>query len=234
MQQNKQMKPKDALRLGVVDALFEPADFLEQSIGWAAGVVRGDVSVERAAIDRDSWDAIVDIAQGMLDDRIHGAAPAPYRALDLVRAARSSTRDEGFAAEDVALSELVMGDELRAGLYAFDLVQKRAKRPAGAPDKSLARKVTKVGVVGAGLMASQLALLFATAPGSGGHHRPRSAAGRQGPRSTSEARSTAAWRRAALTRTRRTGCARSSPAPPTRPTSPTATSSSKRSSRSSA
>jgi 3-hydroxyacyl-CoA dehydrogenase len=39
-------------------------------------------------------------------------------------------------------------------------VQKRAKRPAGAPDASLARKVTKVGIVGAGLMASQLAMLF--------------------------------------------------------------------------
>ena len=52
-----------------------------------------------------------------------------------------------------------MSDELRAGLYSFDLVQKRAKRPAGAPDE-LARKITKVGVVGAGLMASQLAMLF--------------------------------------------------------------------------
>ena len=50
--------------------------------------------------------------------------------------------------------------ELLASLYAFDLVQKRAKRPAGAPDRSLARPVTKVGIVGAGLMASQLALLF--------------------------------------------------------------------------
>jgi 3-hydroxyacyl-CoA dehydrogenase len=39
-------------------------------------------------------------------------------------------------------------------------VQKRAKRPAGAPDKTLAKTVTKVGIVGAGLMASQLALLF--------------------------------------------------------------------------
>jgi 3-hydroxyacyl-CoA dehydrogenase len=53
-----------------------------------------------------------------------------------------------------------MSDPLRASLYSFDLVNKRAKRPAGAPDRSLARKVTKVGVVGAGLMASQLALLF--------------------------------------------------------------------------
>jgi 3-hydroxyacyl-CoA dehydrogenase len=40
-------------------------------------------------------------------------------------------------------------------------VQRRAKRPVGAPDRELARPVTKVGIVGAGLMASQLGLLFA-------------------------------------------------------------------------
>ena len=39
-------------------------------------------------------------------------------------------------------------------------MQKRAKHPAGAPDRELAQKVTKVGVIGAGLMASQFALLF--------------------------------------------------------------------------
>jgi 3-hydroxyacyl-CoA dehydrogenase len=56
----------------------------------------------------------------------------------------------------------MQSDEFRATVYAFlDLVQKRSKRPAGAPDRKLARRVTKVGVVGAGLMASQLALLFA-------------------------------------------------------------------------
>ena len=53
-----------------------------------------------------------------------------------------------------------MSQELRSSLYAFDLVQRRAKKPAGAPESWLARPVTKVGVVGAGLMASQLALLF--------------------------------------------------------------------------
>ena len=39
-------------------------------------------------------------------------------------------------------------------------MQKRAKRPAGAPGKELARPVGKVGVIGAGLMARQFALLF--------------------------------------------------------------------------
>jgi 3-hydroxyacyl-CoA dehydrogenase/enoyl-CoA hydratase/carnithine racemase len=161
LQQNKQLKPKDALRLGIVDVVLDSADFLEQSIRWAAGVLTGTVVVERPVVDRDSWDGVVDFAQTMLDDRLHGATPAPYRALKLVRAARTSSRSEGFVAEDEALADLVMGEDLRASLYAFDLVQKRAKRPVGVPDKSLARPVRKVGVVGAGLMASQLALLFA-------------------------------------------------------------------------
>jgi 3-hydroxyacyl-CoA dehydrogenase/enoyl-CoA hydratase/carnithine racemase len=161
LQQNKQLKPKDALRLGVVDVVLDSADFLEQSLRWAAGVLNGTVIVKRPEIDRENWDAIVDIATSMLDEKVHRATPAPYRALDLVRAARTCSRTEGFAAEDEALADLVMGEDLRASLYAFDLVQKRAKRPMGAPDKSLARPVRKVGVVGAGLMASQLALLFA-------------------------------------------------------------------------
>ena len=161
LQQNKQLKPKDALRLGVVDVLFEPADYIEQSIRWAAGVLNGTVVVERPEPDRESWDGIVAFARAMLDDRIHGATPAPYRALDLVQAAKTASRTEGFDAEDEALADLVMGEDLRASLYAFDLVQKRAKRPVGVPDKELARKVTKVGVVGAGLMASQMAMLFA-------------------------------------------------------------------------
>jgi len=78
-----------------------------------------------------------------------------------VAGARDRSRDEGFAAEDEALADLLLSPELRASLYAFDLTQKRARNAAGAPDKSLARPVTKVGVVGAGLMAAQIALLFA-------------------------------------------------------------------------
>lgn len=161
MSQNKQMKPKQAVELGVMDVMFAPADFLEQSILWAAKVLTGLVSVDRAPVDRDTWDAVVDAARTQVDARVHGATRAPYLALDLVAAAKTSTRSEGFDAEDVALTDLVMSDPLRASLYSFDLVQKRAKRPAGAPDKTLARPVKKVGIVGAGLMASQLALLFA-------------------------------------------------------------------------
>lgn len=160
--QNKVLKGTQAFEMGIADAMFEPADFVEESLRWAAKVVKGDVVVERPEVDKgEAWDNAVNMARFTVEGKLHGAAPAPARAVELVAEAKNRTRDEGFAAEDDALADLIMSDELKAGLYAFDLVQKRAKRPAGAPDKSLARKVTKVGVVGAGLMAGQLALLFA-------------------------------------------------------------------------
>jgi 3-hydroxyacyl-CoA dehydrogenase/enoyl-CoA hydratase/carnithine racemase len=162
LSQNRMLKPAEAMKLGIADIALEPADFLAQSLRWAADVVRGSITVERPDVtsDAEAWDAAVAATRTLVDAKLHGATPAPYRALDLVSAARTATRDEGFAAEDDALTDLVMGDELRSGLYSFDLVQRRAKKPVGAPDKGLARPITKVGVVGAGLMASQLALLF--------------------------------------------------------------------------
>jgi 3-hydroxyacyl-CoA dehydrogenase/enoyl-CoA hydratase/carnithine racemase len=161
LNQNRQLKGKQVYELGIADALFEGADFLEQSLVWTASVLKGEVTVERSAVDRgEAWNQAVQRGRAIADAKVHGAAPAAYRALDIIAAAKSGDLQAGFDAEDEALADLIMSGELRAGLYAFNLVQKRGKRPAGAPDKNLARPVTKVGVVGAGLMASQLALLF--------------------------------------------------------------------------
>jgi len=162
LNQNRQLKGAQVHELGIADALFEGADFLEQSLRWTASVLNGEIEVVRADVDLDeSWDAAVARGKEIADSKVHGAAPAAYRALDIVAQAKNGDLRAGFDAEDSALADLIMSGELRSGIYAFNLVQKRAKRPAGAPDKSLARPVTKVGVVGAGLMASQLALLFA-------------------------------------------------------------------------
>jgi 3-hydroxyacyl-CoA dehydrogenase/enoyl-CoA hydratase/carnithine racemase len=163
LNQNKMINGKAAFALGVGDALFEPADFLERSLEWTADVLTGKVVVQRPEVDRDEqvWADALTAATAFTDAKVSGAAPAPYRAIELVALARTADRDAAFAAEDQALADLAMSQEVRAGLYAFDLISKRAKRPAGAPDKALARPVTSVGVVGAGLMASQLALLFA-------------------------------------------------------------------------
>ncbi|MEP7160018.1 MAG: 3-hydroxyacyl-CoA dehydrogenase NAD-binding domain-containing protein [Dermatophilaceae bacterium] len=160
---NKMLNGPAVYAMGLADVLLDGADFLAESLRWAGRVLTGEIIVERRPVDLDdaaAWAATVAACRALVDMKTGGYAPAPYRALDLMAGARTASREEGFAGEDDALTDLIMSDELRAGLYAFDLVQKRAKRPAGAPDRSLARPVTKVGIVGAGLMASQLALLL--------------------------------------------------------------------------
>ncbi|MBG6238146.1 3-hydroxyacyl-CoA dehydrogenase/enoyl-CoA hydratase/carnithine racemase [Mycetocola sp. CAN_C7] len=165
LKMNRMLKASDAFDLGIADAIFPAASFLEDSLLWAGRVLAHKTTVDRkntpGKVERlVKWDAAVGIARKMLESKIGSVPVAPYLALDLLKAAKSGTKAEAFAREDEALATLACGDQFQASVYAFNLVQKRAKRPAGAPDKALAHKVTKVGVIGAGLMASQFALLF--------------------------------------------------------------------------
>jgi 3-hydroxyacyl-CoA dehydrogenase/enoyl-CoA hydratase/carnithine racemase len=161
LNQNKMLTGSQAYELGLADAIFDSADYLARSLDWAGQIVAGSLTVTRPEVDRgEPWNEVLAEGRSFVDGKVFGAAAGPYRALELMAAARTSDRSEAYAAEDEALADLIMSPELRASLYAFDLVRKRAQKPAGAPDPTLARPVTKVGIVGAGLMASQLALLF--------------------------------------------------------------------------
>src|SRR4029077_8624484 len=119
LSQNRMLRGEQAFSLGIGDALFEPADFLAESLRWAARVLTGGETVSRE-VPAGEWDAAVASAGFFADGKLHGAAPAPYRAIELVAGAPGRSRDEGFAAEDEALADLLLSEELRAGLYAFD------------------------------------------------------------------------------------------------------------------
>ena len=159
---NTMMKAKDALALGVVDAIYEPADFLEKSVAFAAAILSGKRTIERKDYSTDpAWESALAAGRQAALKKYGGAEIAsPTAALTLIAAAQHNTKSAGFDAEDQALADLTMSDPLRASLYAFNLIQKKRKKVEGAPKPALGRKVTRVGVVGAGLMASQLALLM--------------------------------------------------------------------------
>ncbi len=161
---NTMLKPKQAVELGVADALLDGADFLEQSLAWAAEVVSGARTVDRPAPTGPEWDAALARGGELVATRTKNVPPAPRRALQLLEGARTASQAESFAAEDEALADLTLSPELSASLYAFDLVQKRAKRPVGVPEVD-AGPLTSVGLVGAGLMARQLALVTAERTG---------------------------------------------------------------------
>jgi 3-hydroxyacyl-CoA dehydrogenase/enoyl-CoA hydratase/carnithine racemase len=159
MRQNRVLTGPEAHELGFADRLFEPAEFLDESIAFALKrATNGDCHSDSHS-DSHSAAEVIRKARGRLDDQLHGAAPAPYKALELIEGACSGwSLEEGYRAEEEAVGELLPGRQAKASLYAFDLVDRRAKRPPGRPDAE-PRAVKKVGIVGAGLMAAQLAAL---------------------------------------------------------------------------
>jgi 3-hydroxyacyl-CoA dehydrogenase/enoyl-CoA hydratase/carnithine racemase len=156
MRQNRMLSGPQAHEAGFADALYAPVEFLDESLEFL--LARIEAPLERTAPEPD-LDA-VSRARSQLDDSTHGAPLAPYRALDLVEGALSGwSVEEGYRAEEEAIADLILGAQARASLYAFDLVERRAKKGVGVPEAE-PRRVERVGIVGAGLMATQLATLF--------------------------------------------------------------------------
>jgi 3-hydroxyacyl-CoA dehydrogenase/enoyl-CoA hydratase/carnithine racemase len=159
LRQNTMLTGAEAHELGLADALLEPAEFLDESIAFLRDRLERPGPGARPLDPSEAAEAVAR-ARRQLDDSLHGATRAPYVALDLIElAASGASIEEGYAAEEDAIAELLPSRQAQASLYAFDLVERRAKQNVGRPDAE-ARKVEKVGIVGAGLMATQLATLF--------------------------------------------------------------------------
>jgi 3-hydroxyacyl-CoA dehydrogenase/enoyl-CoA hydratase/carnithine racemase len=159
LRQNRMLDGRQAFDGGYADALFEPVEFLDESLAFLLEKVEEGAGKRRPAADLSDVAEVCRKARSRLDGQVHGATPAPYRALELIEGAATWSLDEGYRAEEDALAELLPGPGAQASVYAFDLVERRAKRGVGLPDAE-PRRVQKVGIVGAGLMARQLALLF--------------------------------------------------------------------------
>jgi 3-hydroxyacyl-CoA dehydrogenase/enoyl-CoA hydratase/carnithine racemase len=154
LRQNRLLTAQDAVELGIADALLEPVEFVDDSLAFAQSL-----ALERAEPDWSDLDNVVRKTRARIDDAVHGATRAPYAALDLIAGAREWTIEEGYEAEEDAMAELLVSPQAQAAAYAFTVVERRSKRPPTLPDAK-PRAVQKVGIVGAGLMATQLATLF--------------------------------------------------------------------------
>ena len=143
---------------GFADAMFEPVEFLDESLALLLEKIEEGGGKVRPEADLSDVGEVTRKARARLDGQLHGAAPAPYRALDLIEGAATWSLEEGYRAEEDALAELLPGPQAQASVYAFNLIERRAKRGVGIPEVE-PRRIRKIGIVGAGLMARQLALL---------------------------------------------------------------------------
>jgi 3-hydroxyacyl-CoA dehydrogenase/enoyl-CoA hydratase/carnithine racemase len=150
LRQNRMLDAQKAFELGIVDAVLDDVEFLDDSIAYlrSAPTAREKVDLSDAA-------EVVRRARGEL----MGPARAPQVALDLIEGAAKWSLDEGYRAEEDAIAALLPEPQAQNSIYAFNLVERRQKTGVGVPDAK-PRRVEKVGIVGAGLMATQLATLF--------------------------------------------------------------------------
>jgi 3-hydroxyacyl-CoA dehydrogenase/enoyl-CoA hydratase/carnithine racemase len=155
LRQNKLLTATEALELGIADRLVDPVEFVDESLRLAHEL--GEI--ERADPDWSELETVVRKTRARIDDAVHGATRAPYVALDLIAGAKDWTLEQGYAAEEDAMAELLVSPQAQASAYAFTVVERRSKKPPNLPDAQ-PRRVQKVGIVGAGLMATQLATLF--------------------------------------------------------------------------
>jgi len=157
---NRVLRAAQAAQLGLADRLLPATDFFEASLATLEGLVTGRVPLPAREPSSDGLDEALATARRAADDRVHGATRAPYVAIDLIEfAARGGDLAEGLRREEEALAELLPARQAQAAVYSFGLTQQRVKRqpwrPAAAP-----RRISKVGIVGAGLMGAQLGALF--------------------------------------------------------------------------
>jgi 3-hydroxyacyl-CoA dehydrogenase/enoyl-CoA hydratase/carnithine racemase len=150
LQQNRMLDAQRAFDMGFANALLDDVEFLDESIAWLrAG------PPPRNGRDLGDTEEVVRRARGEL----MGPARAPHVALDLIAGASQWSLEEGYRAEEDAIAELLPGEQAQNSIYAFNLVERRQKKGVGVPDAQ-PRRIEKVGIVGAGLMATQLATLF--------------------------------------------------------------------------
>lgn len=165
---NKSLKGKQAYEVGIADALFEADNFERESLDFAARVLSNDAETIQAVKQRRevdlspaAWERAAAGAEKLVTVKTGDTAPGPLWALRIFKEVQRRTRDENRPDEVKALGELLVSPEFHNVVYGFmELMQKRAKKPAGVPETA-PQPISRVGVVGAGLMASQLALVFA-------------------------------------------------------------------------
>ena len=158
LRQNRMLTGAEAVDLGLADRLLEPPEFLDESIAFALELASRPL--ERPEPDLSELEKTMRRARSQVDDAVHGATPGPYVALDLIEGAATWSLEDGYRREEDAIAELLPSPQAQNSIYAFGLVEQRTKRAPEAIAGVAPRKLEKIGIVGAGLMARQIATLF--------------------------------------------------------------------------
>ena len=162
----KQIRAKKALAIGLVDELCHEADLVEAAIRLARrGPRRETRSWGRQGVGAKAGDLLArtplgnrivyDKAREQVLARTGGHYPAPLTAIDVVRRGLGESLDRALEIESEAFVELVLSETAKSLIGIF-FMKNDVDRRAGELAKK-GRDVSRVGVLGAGLMGAGIA-----------------------------------------------------------------------------
>jgi 3-hydroxyacyl-CoA dehydrogenase/enoyl-CoA hydratase/3-hydroxybutyryl-CoA epimerase len=189
----KSLKARKALKLGVVDEVLPPPILKEIAIRRALELADGTLKPERSRgltthgglgsifkglARRASWTELAlednplgrkvlfDQARKQLLKKTRGKYPAPEKALEVIRVGLEKGQQAGLEAEAQAFGELVVS-EVSHRLVEIFFATTALKKDNGVKDPLVkAAPVTKVGVLGGGLMGAGIAYVAAALQGA--------------------------------------------------------------------
>src|SRR5262245_45116897 len=89
LKQNRMIRAGEALELGLVDHVLEPVEFVDESLELLLRRIESGEGKRVPAADLSDVADVVRKARARVDDVVHGQAPAPYRALELIEGSAS-------------------------------------------------------------------------------------------------------------------------------------------------
>ncbi len=174
----KQLDAKRAKKLGLVDEVVPAAILIDVAVKMALALaekprtevskkLEGAAAVQEAALTKTPLGrkVVFDQAKKQLLSKSRGNYPAPERILDVVKKGLAEGFAAGLEAEALSFGELVVSPQATQLMNIF-FAQTALKKDNGTSDPSVKpRPVTKVGMLGAGLMGGGIAFITATTAG---------------------------------------------------------------------
>jgi 3-hydroxyacyl-CoA dehydrogenase/enoyl-CoA hydratase/3-hydroxybutyryl-CoA epimerase len=166
----KSVKPQEALKLGIIDAVLPPEGFAgdvkkfllekinsgtDYSRPWIADSYRHGITEDEK--NPETRKKIFEAARRITLKQTKGHVRAPMRIIDAVEHGAEKGFKAGLQAEQSAFAEVLCSPEGRALVDLF-LMQNAMTKVYGSSDRSIKpADVKKVGVLGAGLMGAGIA-----------------------------------------------------------------------------
>jgi 3-hydroxyacyl-CoA dehydrogenase/enoyl-CoA hydratase/carnithine racemase len=162
----KKLRARQALKLGLVDAVTTPGGIAETAAKAALALAEGTLSRKEPSGRRRLEDALARLgparslvlrkAREGVQRKTRGLYPAPLAILDCVERGLARGEAAGLACEAELFGDLVVSPESRSLVWLFEAMTERKKAPKAAGGDG-PRRVEHLGVLGAGFMGAGIA-----------------------------------------------------------------------------